>query len=530
MDKSYVTGSSVRNFILNDPIIDYLEIYKKELKSKDEFSESLMQQGKDYEASVINYLYKRYGSERIVSICSSPEDVYDNSKYELTLQKMKEQVPIIYQGLVIDHEQKIGGIPDLLVRNDWLNNIIDSNGGSVYYLGKRQKHYVVVDIKLSKLKMKVDGIHLLNSGSMPYYKSQLYIYTQALAKMQDFNPNTAFVLGRDYESLNCLERFGKIDYNVVDNFIIEKTNYAISWVRKLREQGHEWGLFPPSIPELRPNMSNYSDGGWRHVKKDIAVKQGDITMLWRCGPKKRKIAIENGANSWEECDSEVLEIKNPKISKTIDRNIFVNTKQDFCAILPKELSFQKKSVEFFLDYETISVKDSFENFPFLEKDKSLVFQIGCGCVKDDVWTYKYYVCEKLNEDCQKFIFDMLKDDIDRVGEDYNIFAWGTTEKNYYKKILGSEIENYVDLLSFFRNKSIAIKGVFNFSLKSIAKTLYENKCIDTTWKEGNDSAIEVMNKANIYYNLGTESELKDIVDYNEVDCKTMWEIVSFLRK
>ena len=255
MDKSYVTGSSVRNFILNDPIIDYLEIYKKELKSKDEFSESLMQQGKDYEASVINYLYKRYGSERIVSICSSPEDVYDNSKYELTLQKMKEQVPIIYQGLVIDHEQKIGGIPDLLVRNDWLNNIIDSNGGSVYYLGKRQKHYVVVDIKLSKLKMKVDGIHLLNSGSMPYYKSQLYIYTQALAKMQDFNPNTAFVLGRDYESLNCLERFGKIDYNVVDNFIIEKTNYAISWVRKLREQGHEWGLFPPSIPgKIFPNI------------------------------------------------------------------------------------------------------------------------------------------------------------------------------------------------------------------------------------------------------------------------------------
>jgi len=60
--------------------------------------------------------------------------------------------------------------------------------------------------------------------------------------------------------------------------------------------------------------------------------------------------------------------------------------------------------------------------------------------------------------------------------------------------------------------------------------LYENKCINTTWKEGIDSAIEVINKANIYYNLGTERELKDILEYNEVDCKTMWEIISFLRK
>jgi hypothetical protein len=61
--------------------------------------------------------------------------------------------------------------------------------------------------------------------------------------------------------------------------------------------------------------------------------------------------------------------------------------------------------------------------------------------------------------------------------------------------------------------------------------LYENKCINTSWREGNDCAIEVMNKANSYYTLRIESGVKqDILEYNEVDCKTMWEIVSFLRK
>ena len=41
-------------------------------------------------------------------------------------------------------------------------------------------HYVVVDIKFSTLPLRADGVHLLNAGKFPAYKSQAWIYTQAL--------------------------------------------------------------------------------------------------------------------------------------------------------------------------------------------------------------------------------------------------------------------------------------------------------------------------------------------------------------
>ena len=65
---------------------------------------------------------------------------------------MKEGVPIIYQGILHNYNNKTFGAPDLMIRNDYLNKFI---GYDLYNDTSPSKildvswHYVIVDIKHS---------------------------------------------------------------------------------------------------------------------------------------------------------------------------------------------------------------------------------------------------------------------------------------------------------------------------------------------------------------------------------------------
>ena len=48
-----------------------------------------------------------------------------------------------------------------------------------------------------------------------------------------------------------------------------------------------------------PNMCNNYDYRWKFVKKHIAHKWGELTLLWYCGIKNRNNAIRNNIFSWK---------------------------------------------------------------------------------------------------------------------------------------------------------------------------------------------------------------------------------------
>jgi hypothetical protein len=102
------------------------------------------------------------------------------------------------------------------------------------------------------------------------------------------------------------------------------------------------------------------------------------------------------------------------------------------------------------------------------------------------------------------------------------------------------ITGWTDLCKIFTDCPIVPKGALSFGLKEIAKAMYENKLIQSYWNTANpcNNGLESMVVfKKIRDNATTEGKdirqvplLKDILDYNELDCKVMCEILFFLRR
>ena len=94
------------------------------------------------------------------------------------------------------------------------------------------------------------------------------------------------------------------------------------------------------------------------------------------------------------------------------------------------------------------------------------------------------------------------------------------------------------MLTVFKKEPITIKGALNFGLKSVAKALYHNKMIEVIWDNENPcsnglSAMVLAWKTyqrNILSDVHESPVIQDIIKYNEIDCRVLWEIINYLRQ
>jgi hypothetical protein len=97
---------------------------------------------------------------------------------------------------------------------------------------------------------------------------------------------------------------------------------------------------------------------------------------------------------------------------------------------------------------------------------------------------------------------------------------------------------WIDMCEIFQTEPIVVKGSYRFKLKHIAKAMYNHKMIKTSWEnEGSkmSDGFRAMLEAIIIYrknnNVNIDNEkMMDIINYNQIDCKTVFEIVRYLRK
>jgi hypothetical protein len=490
---------------------------------------------------------------------------------------MKEGVPVIYQAVFHNYKNNTYGCPDMIVRSDYLNKLFNQQLLTDEELLKTATnlngyYYVVVDIKHSTLYFNVDNITLRNKDSVPAYKGQLYIYTKALAEVQGYNPMKAFVLGKmwswkDMTGNNFLEKLGTIDYSGFDSNYIQQTNDAIKWILRVRNEGHKWKLLPlPSVPELYPNMNNEKDGIWNNIKKELNESINEITSLWMCGIKNRIIAHNNMIYSYKdnECCSKLLGFKKGKVYDTLNKIISINRNKNKL-VLPNKIlnnmingkywrTIHNTSLEFYLDFETINSnlgKVLIDNMNIGYMNNIFIFQIGLGYCKNNMWIYKSFLAEKNEPLSELKMINQFWQYIEQIKKEMKMnnchfVHWYPAEPQCYQKLkyrilkLGSNIPDleFMDLYQLFRNEPITVNGALNFSLKSIAKSLNTHKLIDTCWDTNNpcSNGLKAMLLAHKVYKESncaideTNYIMANIIHYNMVDCKVLWEIINYLRK
>ncbi len=620
--KYMISASSVRNYMLNDPLIDYLKEYNitkiediyidnvnkkkqryKQLKninklnnktSKNKtFLQHILDGGVQFESDIIDIIKKNH---KIVKVADY-KDIHNEDKYQETINLMKQGTPIIYQGLLYNLENNTYGLPDLLVRSDYINKLfhyevitkqemsIPSPNLNIPY------HYKVIDIKNSLINLKADGIHILNNDCIPAYKGQLYIYTHALNSILGININKAFILGKKYVYTckkqkhiitNNMKKLGTIDYDTIDDEYIQLTNNAISWLLDMKKNGKKWQLLPtPSRPELYPNMKNDMNSNFHHIKTELNEQLKDITSIWNCGYKKRIIAHKSNIYSW---DDNRLNAKNMgfdannKVGKTIDKILDIN-RQEEDMIRPDKVNYDRlnwfnksnDTQEFYLDFETLNeVNDTTNNM--------LIFMIGLGYMdKNGKWEFKCFVMKDKNKSSELEMFNNFYSYINNILIQNNktqskFYHWSNAEVSMYNDFLKRNINlnsmnNYTfyDLNKVFIQEPIVVKDALNFSLKTIAKALYKNGLIQSNWDTDNqcsnglnamimasdlyDERYKLMN--DIVINKSKKSKkrkhldnnidiivipsiedeqiMKNIIHYNSIDCKVLWEIHELMR-
>ncbi len=588
INNEWVSASTVVNYMIDDPIIDYMYLANndkqaKRAESKNNlfpcFSDALKNQGITFENMVMKFLKGKIVNEyrNLTTIARSQEDIKKNEKYIETLQAMEHGIPFIYQAVLHDKEKKVFGSPDLLVRNDFMKMLCENIKEPLPQKAENnysQKHYyLVVDIKSSTLHLRANGNNLLNSGRMPGYKGQLYIYHKILSKIQNFDSHVAFVLGRKYmyvrknqlyNGFGWFDRLGCINYEGVDKGIIDKTNDAIKWRRDVQLNHQKMSLYPqPSNVNLYPNMCNKLDDRYRSKKRKLAEHLSEHTLICWVGTKHRKIAHSKNIYRFDDprCTIDTLgisgDITRQRIKTILEMNQYVPF--DNVVFIPDKLSIEIynwrdiTAKEAYVDFETIpyviledySVKD----IPITRHHGQFIYLIGMWyCSPNSGWVYKTFTVDKINSVCEKTIMESFTDFV-LSNKITKLYHWGkSAEPSMYRN---SAIRNNInqelsyniwcDMCTMFKNGNIGVKGAKTYGLKDIAKAMYNHKMIKHIWN--NDDGVSdgfgammavwqinnELNKRN-YTKISDDSRMNTVISYNLEDCRILHEIMNYLRK
>ena len=583
----WVPASKVRNYLMKDPLLDWLNFQNNRGNSiicnnikYDKFTSYIMNKGIEFENVIIKIIKNKFKNYFIQ--IGEPFNGRDINKYYDTIESMKKGIPIIYQGVLHNEENCTYGVPDLIVRSDYINklikmDIIDSNEINIPAPGLNLNyHYRIIDIKCCSLNLTANGQYLLNSGSISAYKGQLYIYNLALSKIMGYEPDCSYILGKKWNYTCCgnkfsgnnsFDRLGIINYKEFDSQYIDLTNEAIDWINKLNTEGNDWKIYDennnnrPSVEELYPNMSNTYDSPWHNYKYEISKELNEITLLWQCGVVNRENAHAQNVYSWKDkrCNAKLLGISGKKNAPILDKILEINRGNDLITTKIKnnyEDWQTKKKLEFYIDFETIN--DVCSDFK-VNTDKvisngfNMIFMIGLGYELNNEWNFITFLAKDNTIEEEKNMLDrfykfITKTKNDILGENKpfpNMYHWGHVERTLFETAKKRHLNNtwnnlkWFDMLDVFKKEPIVIKGCLNFGLKDVAKAMYKHGFIKTTWKNsifssGTNAMIYAYNEYKKYKNLDENIKyshiMQNIAEYNHIDCKVIYEIINFLRK
>lgn len=528
-----VSATELRNYFLNDPILDWLNLYGEEKgyqKDKEENSYSLywMNRGNEYEDILIDDLKNKNFTFKNVKE-DYPKFCHDG--VEDTLDYMREGIEIIYQGFLLDEEKEIYGIPDLLIRCDIFHKLFNFDVPIIYPTNKDFCWtYFVVDIKCSTIKLNNDN-KISNQLGKKVFKSQIYIYNSILEKLFFNNSSSqpfGFLLARRVVKNNVVQDNNICAINFDEENISDEVEQALSWIKEVREKGMNWDIENPTRNELKPNMKNKRDYPWSNAKQIIANKQKELTRIWHVSSKIRDNCKENDLENHFTCDKKKL-----IISKMFKSDSDEEIENDYDTVDLSSI-LKKDTLNFYVDFEYINGSDlSFDKYP-----RTHLYLIGVGYF-DNNWKYKSFFPNYINDRDEKTVLhkwiQFMNETTKKLNYNkYQIIHWSKAEPSLYNKLkelflLRTKLD-WIDLQPILKKSCIVFDNMKNYSLKNVAKTMKNMGFIETNWEDGvvDGLGANMIIIKGIKNQIGDINGFDDIIKYNEVDCKVMYEIIKFL--
>ena len=574
------SASRLINYIRNDAVIDLLNIKKRKRNSVDDTFKPLknivdnttiikrgrsssfdyiMENGNNFEKCIIEEIKKKMRNKKnlddlfiIDKNNKTNSDLFEETK----LLILSKKPSIILNGLIIYYNKKTFGSTDLIVKGKWIKKYIDEFQEDLV-----NEKYYIIDIKASLINLINGGSDLSLSLIYDGYKAQVYIYKEILDNIQNFKESGyGFLLGKKYKYIlnneiyvkKSFDVLAKIDYSLEDNIKIkENITKSIIWNKELEKNWKKFTLDPINKEELYPNMVNKYEGTYGKEKMEIALKNKEITLLWNCGIKQRQNALKNNISKYDDkkLNADILGFKEDSVKHNIINKMLNILHTNNNIIIPDENNYmewrKECDNEYYVDFETYN-EEYCENEDYITNQK--LYMIGIGNYKNEKWECKTFLlnrdfyknnkkvilCETEEELIIEFIKYVKENNIDRL------IHWSKAEPIVFTKKLKQynikENINWYDLLEVFKHRDhpIIIKECFGFGLKEIINKLNFYNYIDIKWNKLDDGLLSMFIAAEIYKNnynkKQSNDKMKSLIEYNEIDCKTLQILLKFIRE
>ena len=527
----------LKNYILKDPLCDWFEIqtnnhlYQKDNNSY--YKDYIIKESNSYKENLFREI-KELSKLNIPLITSE----------ERTKELIHSDFPLILQGRLLNKDN-LYVTCDIIIKYSLFRRLFPTITNLPFHLLCRKNDYLLINLTYSSLHFKMDLKDVNNDGLIPYKKCSLYAFQEKFFELSGEKCH-CFLMGKDYYYKKTLlpkkEFICKVsfDENIKNTYL-----NAVQWIQSLKNNYQTMNILPePSHLELYPNM-NYKESGWENEKIKLADKIKEITLVWNISYDERCRLVDQGIKCWD--DPKLLkELKETKKKDIQERMIHMNQQKDVLIHPRKNISQKFNTI---LDQTECDIYFDVESFLSFDEKQNLFTDsiplkepvLGIlGFIHQD--NFYEFTIQKFTKEEEQNIVQRFADHLWKIyDKTLNIYHWGHAEYNYFRYIhetypnISFPEYQLINVLDYFRMEPIIVQGVFKFGLKSIGKALYKNKLIQTTWDENDNGLDSMIQFKDICKNndkkipLKRYLEIKDIVNYNRIDCQVLYEIVDLLR-
>lgn len=439
--KNLISATRISNSVKNDKLLDYLDLLDEKgltvsknlnIGRKRSFSENsenlcdsnnsinsikstkkkktsfdyIVEAGYLFESDIINKIKHMMDLKGEINKLIDIEEKDININCSKTIQVIKKNKhSIILGSVLINSSNNTWGKPDLIVKGCWIDKYINEK-----ITGLDVNKWYIIDIKSSTIQLINGGEDISTKLLYSVYKSQIYVYTQALNYLlNEYGINNdvslGFVLGKKYKYIlnknqivkNSFDSIGVIDFDKEKIKGIDWKNIIISsieWIKDLRNNWENFSLNPINKDELYPNMKNTYNKNWFGIKKNVAHVNKELSSLWYCGLTNRDRAWAAGIKSYmdKNLSPEILGIdKSDSKYNIIKTMLKLLHSKDKKFILDKKNNFmnwqQKARWEFFVDFETYNseeiIYDEANDWDNLYNGSQKIYMCGISWIGGD---------------------------------------------------------------------------------------------------------------------------------------------------
>ena len=524
-----ISVSSIKNWFLKDKLCDILNYsynhcsFEKDIKKTNIFCSM----GNDYESKIV---------KEIIDFCKKYNYTYKEVNrwcpIDETTDAINQNIDIIFQPHFftnISSDIDINGFPDILIRKQFLlilyqNHFfknIDNDHLQTLLSNYNDNDYIVIDIKYSVIKYDKNFNIIINSKYIEYIYAQIVLYTQMYNLIYNRQNIVSFIFNKSRE-LVVLDTKNEV--------ITDKIKRALQWqlfvfynYKNITDKIDLYKAINDN-KTLLPNVCNLYDSPWKNAKQEIANKLKDVGLIFGIGDELRSILQTKNIYSYEnpnflqECKKLI------KIDYDITYKLVKNLHQDVNIKSKYNISYELEPnnvLNIYLDIETLNIND-----------KNYICLIGMGYIKDGKWNYICYLNDTLETTIN---IDKFKFELNELSKQYKTrIIYYSGEEN--KLLDGVQYFENLDLykmvkLSLLNTDKLNCLRLLNLKLKTIVQELQQIEFIkeimykNLVIKNGLD-AMELM--YNHYVQSKKNINLKDLIEYNEIDCKSLFYLYNFL--